>query len=117
MYNRYILQPDGSYSKRRMEDPIVIDPPPQEPILPQETEPVITALPQQEEPPQPPTPVVQIQKSQPQQNNAGTFLRNLLPKNFDTGDLLIVILLLLMSSDSPADSNTAILTLALYLFL
>lgn len=45
------------------------------------------------------------------------FLRQLLPKDFDTGDLLVVILLLLMSSDCGEDQNTALLTLALYLFL
>jgi hypothetical protein len=44
-------------------------------------------------------------------------LRQLLPKNFDTGDLLIILLLLLMAGDSKEDQNTALLTLALYLFL
>lgn len=45
------------------------------------------------------------------------FLKNLLPRDFDTGDLLIVILLLLMSADCSEDQNTALLTLVLYLFL
>ena len=45
------------------------------------------------------------------------FLKNLLPKDFDTGDLLVVLLLLLMAGDCGEDQNTAILTLALYLFL
>ncbi len=48
--------------------------------------------------------------------SAGSFLRNLLPQGLDTGDLLVVLLLLLMSSDSPKDGNTALLTLVLYLF-
>lgn len=47
----------------------------------------------------------------------GAFLRQLLPKDFDTGDLIVVLLLLLMSSDCKEDQNTALLTLALYLFL
>jgi hypothetical protein len=47
---------------------------------------------------------------------AGSFLRRLLPKDFDTGDLLIVLLLLLMAGDCPEDQNTALLTLAIYLF-
>lgn len=47
----------------------------------------------------------------------GGFLRQLLPKEFDTGDLLIVLLLLLMAGDCPEEQNTALLTLALYLFL
>ena len=45
------------------------------------------------------------------------FLRRLLPKDFDTGDLLIVLLLLLMAGDSCDDQNNALLTLALYFFM
>ena len=41
----------------------------------------------------------------------------MLPKDFDTGDLLIVLLLLLMAGDCPENQNTALLTLAIYLFL
>lgn len=46
-----------------------------------------------------------------------SFLRQLLPRDFDSGDLLVVLLLLLMSGDCSEDQNTALLTLALYLFL
>ena len=45
------------------------------------------------------------------------FLKQLLPGNFDTADLLVVLLLLLMSGDCTEDPNTAMLTLVLYLFL
>ena len=45
------------------------------------------------------------------------FLRRLLPKNLDTGDLLVIVLLLLMAGDCADDKNTALLTLALYFFL
>lgn len=45
------------------------------------------------------------------------FLKQLLPKDFDTTDLMVVLLLLLMSGDCQEDQNTALLTLALYLFL
>lgn len=48
---------------------------------------------------------------------AGDFLRRLLPKNLDTGDLLVILLLLLMAGDSAEDKNNALLTLALYLFM
>ena len=41
----------------------------------------------------------------------------MLPKNIDTEDLLIILLLLLMSGDCAEDQNTALLTLAIYLFL
>ena len=46
-----------------------------------------------------------------------SFLRNLLPGDFDTGDLFVILLLLLMSGDCREDQNTALLTLALYLFM
>lgn len=49
--------------------------------------------------------------------NAMSFLRRLLPKEFDTGDLMIVLLLLLMAGDCTEDRNTALLTLALYFFM
>ena len=45
------------------------------------------------------------------------FLKPLLPRDFDTTDLMVVLLLLLMSGDCQEDQNTALLTLALYLFL
>ena len=45
-------------------------------------------------------------------------MKELLPRELDTGDLLIVILLLLMSADcSGEDQGNALLTLALYLFM
>ncbi len=44
-------------------------------------------------------------------------MKQLLPKNFDTEDLLIVLLLLLMAGDCREDQNTALLTLVLYLFM
>jgi hypothetical protein len=47
----------------------------------------------------------------------GSFLKRLLPKDFDTGDLMIVLLLLLMAGDCQDDQNTALLTLALYFFM
>ncbi len=45
------------------------------------------------------------------------FLRRLIPKDLDTGDLLVIILLLLMAGDGKDSKNSALLTLALYLFL
>lgn len=45
------------------------------------------------------------------------FLKNILPKEFDAGDLMIVLLLLLMAGDCQEDQNWAVLTLVLYLFL
>lgn len=108
MYNRYIPQPDGSYRRSRM-------PGPQQPPRPQ---PTAFQPPEPEEceapcpPPEPPRKPVSKQCT-----GAGDFLKQLLPKGLDTGDLLIIILLLLMAGDCPEEQNTALLTLALYLFL
>ena len=46
-----------------------------------------------------------------------SFIRRLLPKGFDTGDLIVVLLLLLMAGDCEEDRNNAILTLALYFIM
>ena len=64
-----------------------------------------------------PQPTKQEHKEPPQGIQIGSFLKNLLPRDFDTSDLLIVLLLLLMSGDCQEDQNTALLTLVLYLFL
>ena len=123
MYNRYIPQADGSYRRNRMQDPC---PPPPKPQPPPPCQP----KPEQEKPPRPqpanpkPCPVPPRQdrrREMPCANPLGGsvtgFLRQLLPKDFDTGDLLIVLLLLLMAGDCAEDQNTALLTLAIYLFL
>ena len=109
MYNRYIPQPDGSYRRNRMtESP---PPMPQQPPAPPVAAPSIPA----KLPPPPPRPIPPKPKRKPEPT--GNFLRQLLPKDFDTEDLLIVVLLLLLSGDCRDDQNTALLTLVLYLFL
>lgn len=100
MYNRYIPQNDGSYHRNRMPDPCKQEPPAPPPCPP----------------PEEPCPTPERKHSQSGQY-AGGFLRQLIPKNLDTGDLLIVLLLLLMAGDCPENQNTALLTLAIYLFL
>lgn len=55
--------------------------------------------------------------SSDEDSSIGNFFRNLLPKDFDTGDLLVVLLLLLMSGDCAEDQNSALLTLVLYMFM
>ena len=107
MYNRYIPQPDGSYHRNRMPDnnrqPPPKNPhpkpPPEKPECP---------------PPKPePKPCAKPPKSEP----IGGFLRQLLPRDFDTGDLIVVLLLLLMAGDCEEDRNTALLTIALYFMM
>lgn len=120
MYNRYIPQSDGSYRKSQMQDkpPKLQQPRPQpkpEPPcqMPERTPPVHPPCadpPPRKEPPKPAPPPCS-------DGNALSFLRQLLPKNLDTGDLLVIILLLLMAGDCKEDQNFALLTLAIYLFL
>lgn len=127
MYNRYIPQPDGTYRRSLHPDkektPVRCDAP--DPMPPFEQ-------PQAETPRQPTCPPPQPKqrpqgpcrpvspkkgKPEPESMHIGGFLKSLLPRDFDTGDLIVILLLLLMSSDCGEGQNTALLTLALYLFL
>jgi hypothetical protein len=98
MYNRYIPQPDGSYRRNAIPDQR------QQPQRPTPPPP----------PPQPP-PVPHHQP--PRQEPISGFLRQLIPQGFDTGDLIIVLLLLLIAGDNQESRNQALLTLALYFIL
>ena len=104
MYNRYVPQPDGSFRRNTAPDKSQAQPPPP----PHAPEPEIPCRPPRETP-------------RPASHSGGqsitSFLKNLLPKGFDTADLLIVLLLLLMAGDNPEEQNSALLTLALYLFM
>ena len=99
MYNRYIPQPDGTYRRNRMQDPG------RRP----------GNAPCQSPPPPPPPPHGPPPCREPVSIRPEGFLRQLLPKDFDIEDLLVVLLLLLMAGEE--DSGNALLTLALYLFL
>lgn len=97
MYNRYTQKPDGSFQRNRMADSFA----------------------QKEKPRQSPPPPVQ---EMPQQSTAQSpsplgFLKQLLPKGFDMGDLAIVFLLLLMAGDSEENRSNALLTIALYFIM
>ena len=97
MYNRYIPQSDGSYRKNAVQDRPHAPPPPP--------------------PVQPPKPCNSPPPCPPKEEPIGGFLRQLLPKSFDTGDLFIVLLLLLMAGDSEEGRSNALLTLALYFIM
>lgn len=117
MYNRYIPQPDGSWRKSQVQERVP-PPPPAPPPAPARDAPGKGAPPRQPPPaPAPPPRPRQPHRPGPAAGNTGDFLRSLLPKNFDTGDLLVVLLLLLMCGEKEEDQNTALLTLALYFFL
>lgn len=112
MYNRYTPQPDGTYRRktvpvpqhREVAPPVIGDPP----------APVISIP---DDPPRSKAPARQRPPMHRPEVSAGSFLRDLLPRDLDTGDLLIIILLLLMASDSSDDQGNALFTLALYLFM
>ena len=112
MYNRYVPQPDGSYQRNRVQDPC---PPPKPPMPP--TPPPCEPAPPPCLPPKKPPHKPQPHRHPPKQEPLGSFFKQLLPRELDTADLLIILLLLLMAGDCEEDQNTALLTLVLYLFL
>ena len=107
MYNRYVPQSDGSFRRTRMGTPDKPKPAP----LPSEPAPTPRDACGCKLEPSRPKP-----RKAPEQPPEG-FLRQLLPKDFDTGDLLVILLLLLMAGDCPEDRNNAILTMALYFLM
>ena len=102
MYNRYIPQPDGSYRRNAVPDS--------------------RQQPRQSVPPPRPAPPPSQPVPSPRQHPAPPqsipgFLRQLIPQGFDTGDLIVVLLLLLIAGDSQEARSNALLTLALYFIL
>jgi len=127
MYNRYIPQSDGSYCRTRLPDS-----PPRQPTsvqlrknVPEQTENKEIETVKTSPSPAPcpkPAGCAKYSKQKPVPQNppgssVGSFLKQILPKNFDTGDLIVVLLLLLISGDNAEEQNNALLTLALYLFM
>ncbi len=123
MYNRYIPQSDGSYQRSRVQEA---------PPLQRQKPPTDRPQPRPEPCPPPPDPTPCqscVHNQQPRRPmpprpkkaqapmGIGSFLRQLLPRDFDTEDLLIILLLLLMAGDCQEDQNSALLTLVLYLFM
>ena len=108
MYNRYIPQPDGSYRRNAMPEQRQHS---QRPSTPPPT-------PSAQTPPPMNTPQTPHLKRQPPPSEPiSGFLRQLIPQGFDTGDLIIVLLLLLIAGDSKEARSNALLTLALYFIL
>lgn len=101
MYNRYIPRSDGSYQKNRMQEQAPSNPRRETPPAPE---------PVRHQSPAPPS-------SPPKTEPMLSFLRKLLPKGFDTGDLIVVLLILLMAGECEEERNNAMLTLAIYFFL
>ena len=102
MYNRYVFDPDGSCRKDQVEEPVTDQPDLQSP---------------RQDAPEEPVRQVCLSHFETQKQNPLDFLKRMLPKGFDTGDLIVILLLLLMAGDSREDRNNALLTIALYFIL
>ena len=125
MYNRYIPQPDGSFCRRQIPEahtphktdcePKKPDQPKDDPCQEEFSKPVLSGenrckqCPNRRKKPCP-------EHSAPFQE-CSSFLSQILPKDFDSADLMVILLLLLMAGDCPENQSNALLTLALYLFL
>lgn len=117
MYNRYIPQADGSYQRKRIQEPPRQQQKPRLAPPPVVNEPECCHIPEPTCPPPKKQERCAKQGSNRQDGFGDGFLRQLLPKDFDTGDLLVILLLLLMAGDCPEDRSTALLTIALYFIM
>lgn len=120
MYNHYIPQSDGSYrrssvpehgKRQQMSRPI--------PSIPRSPAPVASAPPEPVPPPAAPSPAHTAPPAPaPEGGGIWSFLKGLLPRQIDTDDLLIILLIFLMNREE-ADSGglSPMLTLALYFLL
>lgn len=117
MYNRYIPQSDGTYRRSRVasQDPPPSPKPQTKSACPPSQNPKPPCPPPKTPSCPPPPPPKPAPAHQP--TGVDHFLKSLLPPGFDTADLIIVLLLLLLAGDCQEDRTTAMLTLVLYLFL
>lgn len=132
MYNRYIPQRDGSFRRDQIPDkyPVPRSKPPAAkakppvqpsctggPSTPSEPRPCTEEPPRPAKPrsPAPCPPAPSRPRMEKPDGHALGLLQKLLPHGFDSGDLCVIALLLLMAGDSEEDRSTALLTLALYL--
>lgn len=122
MYNHYIPQSDGSY--RRSSIPEQQRQSRRSAPIPSPA-PVPRSEPAPEEPPcpassPPASPVCAPAQNVPEQHGSGgilSFLKGLLPRQIDTDDLLIILLIFLMNREEDCDGLSPMLTLALYFLL
>ena len=122
MYNHYIPQSDGSY--RRSSIPEQQRQSRRSAPIPSPA-PVPRPEPAPEEPPcpassPPASPVCAPAQNVPEQHGTGgilSFLKGLLPRQIDTDDLLIILLIFLMNREEDCDGISPMLTLALYFLL
>lgn len=100
MYNRYTPRQDGGFNRNRMAES---NPPPPRPKQQD-------ALGRQ-------PPPNHGHGSHGEIGSASGFLSALLPKQMDTGDLLMLLILLLLLSDGSEDAPDPLLTIALFFLM
>lgn len=122
MYNHYIPQSDGSYRRSsipeqqrqsRRSAPIPSPAPAPRPEPAPEEPPCPASSP-------PASPVCAPAQNVPEEHGTGgilSFLKGLLPRQIDTDDLLIILLIFLMNREEDCDGLSPMLTLALYFLL
>ena len=105
MYNYYTPQSDGSYQRSTRPEPQ------RRPTAPQMNIPAAAQHPQSAAP--------QPQSCAPQTPSGGmlSFLQELLPKQLEPADLMVVFLVLLLNQEDCRDGVSPMLTLALYFLL
>ena len=122
MYNHYIPQSDGSYRRSsipeqqrqsRRSAPIPSPAPAPRPEPAPEEPPCPASSP-------PASPVCAPAQNVTEEQVTGwilSFLKGLLPRQIDTDDLLIILLIFLMNREEDCDGLSPMLTLALYFLL
>lgn len=98
MYNRYTPKQDGSFNKNRVQEQPATCPPPspeQKPLQPH----------------------CEQLNPRPIHNSATGFLSGLLPRSMDTGDLLMLLILLLLLRDGSENAPDPLLTIALFFLM
>ena len=102
MYNRYVPDAAGVYRQTTVETvPDIPGTPPQPPVQPAA-------------PPLPPPPPALA--AEPGRRSLSGLLERLLPRGMDTGDLLVLLILILLAVDGEEeDSLSVILTIAAFL--
>lgn len=108
VYNRYSPRQDGTYQRNRISEPTPSDPPksPNIPPIPEQAQ--IPALTRQ---PHTSTQTTDAPRSPMH------FITDLLPSDMDTGDMLVLLVLLLLAADGNEDSSNPLLTLALFFLM
>lgn len=108
MYNRYTPRQDGGYRHDRVPEasrPQQTSPSSQPPCKPEASNHTPPPEPCREPP------------EHPHPSSATSFLSSLLPRNMDTGDLLMLLILLLLITDGSDDAPNPLLTIALFFLM